>query len=230
MKGCAVANTMRVQTLLFQCWHFTSRLLNVFAHDKPHTKTSEIGSPMIPEHRFRPRRIDPRFFQMLSQQSGSFWPKRGDSFFSAFATQQHTGRDRQLQVGRLEAHDFADARARVEQQRQQYKIAAAVRRRTIDRLQDRLDFGELQVLNLAHLRALEGDAKDSLRLVQVFRMFISQISKEAMDRAEPNVARASLVLSAHLQVLEKGQGLFAGQLFNSKGVGILLLARDKPQE
>jgi hypothetical protein len=124
----------------------------------------------------------------------------------------------------MQTNDLADASARVEQERQEDEVAPCVGRSATDPIEHGLDLRKLQVLNLAHGRALEWNAQDALGLRQVLRLLGTQEAEETVNGTEPDIARTDRVASCALKVLQKSDDPLHRQILDVEVAGITTLA------
>ena len=69
MDRGAVAQTMRVQSLVFQTWHARDGLFNVFAQDEAHAKPGEPTAATVAKHGLGPVHMHTLFFKQIQKQS-----------------------------------------------------------------------------------------------------------------------------------------------------------------
>ncbi len=149
---------------------------------------------MIEEHAARFVQRDPLFFQQHSKRTGCRRPERAGPFLATFAFQANTGWRFQTQVAGLHADDFADSGTRIEHEAQENMISTTAAYGAIDAVENRLDFGKFQMLDLTMSGSLEWDTQNPLGERQVFWVICGHISKEGMNGAQPYVASANLIV------------------------------------
>ena len=135
-----------------------------------------------------------------------------------------------MQVAGVETNDFADAPAGVEQQTQQDQIPASAGRRAVDSTQNCLDFVGFQRLNGAADCALEGQAQYALSLFEVLGVLRTQVAKEAVNGAQPDVAGSRQTPALGLKVLEKSQDTLGGDRLDLKPTRVAVRSGQELQQ
>jgi hypothetical protein len=127
-------------------------------------------SAVVPKESFRRASVACTLDHKVLEQMRRLRPERAKALLSPLPRQPHLVRLYELEIARPEVQHFLDARPAVEHRGQKRVVASPVRRRSIDRIQHGLDLFELQVLDRPWMGALEGDAEDSLTLLESLRM------------------------------------------------------------
>ena len=114
------------------------------------------------------------------------------------------GRSHKAEVGGLQRHNFLHACSRVEHQSQEHVVPSSGRAGSVDAFQNGAEFVGFEVIDTAVGGSFERHVQHALGLFKVFRIFAAEILKEAVDRAQPHVARGRPVATLSFQAVQEG--------------------------
>ncbi len=161
----AVPHAVRVESLLCQRWRVFGGSIQASGENVTNSEPAQRLTSVIDKDVGFWRKLDLPLLAERPQHCRGFRPEWTVSFFFPFAEESHLKRPAQLKVSNPQIDDFLDAPARVEHNRQESVVPNALRCRSVDRFQNRIDLFVFQVVDCPVRGALEWNCDRPLRKI-----------------------------------------------------------------
>jgi hypothetical protein len=175
----------------------------VFPEDVADAEPGEAGTMTIPEESIAGKQLVTTFGQEAGENVGSLWPQRADAFFAPLPKQANMRRSLKTHVRHTNRDDFLNPRPRIKHRREERVITATVNGSPINSVQHRLNLIEFEVLDCTGTRTFERHRQNSLTEFQLLWMLRSTISKERVNRGEPDISRRRNTVPLGFKVLKE---------------------------